>query len=106
LHRSADGRYLADGPFFPIDPDLLVERLGGLVPMDDEDLNAFWHHLSVDPAEILRTRTRQKMYLARYARQSIFEWEHRDVRDLQDSFEELVDLIKQENAVNRVQEDQ
>lgn len=61
--------------------------------------------IKIDPIERERDRTKQKVYLARYARQSLFEWEEREVTELQRYFEALADIIGQENSHTRMQED-
>jgi hypothetical protein len=67
---------------------------------------AFWDkRILVEPAEVERGRMMQKVYLARYARQSLFEWEHREVRELQEYYEALEDIVKQENGLSSMQED-
>lgn len=64
----------------------------------------FWD-VEIDPVELERARMKQKVYLARYARQDVFSWEDREVVELQRYFEELADIISQENAISRRQED-
>lgn len=54
---------------------------------------------------MLRVRTRQKIYLGRYARQDYFVWEHRELTDMLAAFEELCAIVSEENEVARVKED-
>jgi len=50
-------------------------------------------------------RLKQKVYLARYMRQDVFEWEHREVVELQAYFAAMSELIKGENELSRAGED-
>lgn len=50
----------------------------------------------IDPAEVLRWRTRQKMELGRYGRQSVLQWD--DVP--------LVEFLRYHSALIRVLEDE
>lgn len=59
----------------------------------------------IDPFEMEKLRRRQKMYLARYARQDVFAWEGREVVELDRHFEELAAMMEEENGVQRAQED-
>lgn len=83
------------------------ERIGRLLfQFTETPADACWDLLfRLDPDELLRARVTQKVYLARYARQSVFDWEHRDVRELQEYFTEMVKFIQRENAASRSQED-
>lgn len=66
----------------------------------------YWDkHALIDPDEVLKSRTMQKVYLARYARQSLFEWEDREVSELQTFFEALSEILKQENGLSSANED-
>jgi hypothetical protein len=64
---------------------------------------ALWD-VEVDPVELERARIKQKMYLARYARQDVFSWEHREVTELQRYFDELAAIVREENAISSAQE--
>lgn len=57
-----------------------------------------WHLFHVDdtPAEMLQKREQMKMYLARYGRQSIFEWDDRTPEDLQAAGQALAAVLKEE----------
>jgi hypothetical protein len=69
--------------------------------------DAIWQFLiaPIEPKERLAGRIKQKMYLARYARESVFGWEEREVSELDAYFVALVDLISKENELSRVSED-
>lgn len=88
------------------DLDELADSLGALlVASDDGTPLAGWHFIEVDPDELNRNRSRQRMYLARYGRQDYFVWESKDVQELDEAFEVLVEMIKQENELSREAED-
>ncbi len=60
--------------------------------------DAFWHlDIEIDAAEWLRFRAKQKVYLARYARQSLIQWDDVDVEEMQQYYDLLVEIIKGEN---------
>lgn len=86
------------------DPDDVEERLEILAFHCES--GPYWDKRAlIDPAEVTKSRTMQKVYMARYARQSVFDWEHREVRELQEYFEALSEIIKQENGLSSMQED-
>jgi len=53
---------------------------------------------SKDPARVIRDRLWMKMVLARYARVDPFSWEHRDVGEMRDAFEVVVEILKNEGG--------
>lgn len=62
-------------------------------------IDAFWHvTVEFDPVEMLRHRAKQKIYLARYGRQSVLQWGDVDVTELTEYFEVLSELISEENG--------
>ena len=65
-----------------------------------------WHlHVPIDPVEWLRWRAKQKVYLARYGRQSILQWGDVDVTEMAEYYELLVEIIRDENTVVGLTED-
>lgn len=54
---------------------------------------------------MLKKRTKQKIYLARYGRQSWSEWEHRDVTEIDEAFDALNELVGEENDLVSKSED-
>jgi hypothetical protein len=108
LHHCSDRRFLSTGDRpFPIDPDVVAERLERLMPRVGGSVDAIWQFLldPIDPKARLAGRIKQKMYLARYARESVFVWEHRDIGELDAYFAALVEIISKENELSRVSED-
>lgn len=68
--------------------------------------DACWHrNVRIDPGERLAMRTKQKVYLARYGRQDMFAWEHRELSELEAAFRALVELMRHENSLSRMGED-
>lgn len=66
---------------------------------------ATWDKLvEIDPDELLKRRLEQKVYLARYARQDLFGWEHRDVTELKAYHDALSELVRGENELSRAKE--
>jgi hypothetical protein len=57
------------------------------------------------PAELLKTRLEQKMFLARYGRVDPFAWESRDVNDLREHHRVLVEMLQRESAARSAVED-
>jgi hypothetical protein len=76
-----------------------MPRVGGIA-------DAVWQFLiePIDPQARLDARIKQKMYLARYGRESVFAWENRELSELDAYFKALVDLISKENAISSVTE--
>jgi len=77
-----------------------------LMPRGGSMSDAIWQFLIqlVEPKVRLESRVHQKMYLARYARESVFVWEDREVVELDAYFAALVTLISKENELSRVSE--
>ncbi len=91
----------------PLDPFLVEDRLGLVVPMrkgvgvvDAVSLSS----ARVDPAEFQKDRLRQKIYMSRYARIDVWSWEGRDVVDVREHFDAVVELVSRENAASRARE--
>jgi hypothetical protein len=106
LHRCADRRWLSGDGIEPIDPDVQEDRIAEAAYWTGGREDGYWHLLAdEDPAEAEKSRTMQKVYLARYARISPFEWEHRDVTELDQYFAALAELIQKENTLSRASED-
>lgn len=61
-----------------------------------------WHlFLGLEPAEVLKMRMKQKMYLARYGRQDIYQWEHREVIEIELAMQALTEIVKAENNLGQ-----
>ncbi len=58
------------------------------------------------PAELMKVRLEMKMFLARHGRIDPFAWEGRDVNELRDHHAALIEIMKRESSMQRVQEDQ
>ena len=48
---------------------------------------------------------KQKIQLARYARMDIFAWEHRPLRDLDQAYTALRELLEAEGSLTRASEE-
>lgn len=57
-----------------------------------------------DGALMMRARERQVVYLARYGRQSMLQWEDRPVRELDRWFGALKQLLDDEGAAGSIEE--
>lgn len=89
-----------------MDPLRRDERIDRIIPCTGSIADAYWHHLVMEePAQILKIRTRQRMYLARYARQDVHSWDDREISELQEYFLALSDMVGEENELNRARED-
>lgn len=78
---------------------------GSAYPTIGSGSAAVWDKLvELDPKERLKARLEQKVYLARYARQDVYGWEHRDVTELGEYYGALSELMKEENALARAKE--
>jgi hypothetical protein len=87
---------------FPLDPDLLYDRLNKVTYYHEGPVDAFWHYLvGSDPKEMLAFRMKQKVYLARYARISPEFWEDREVNELRAYYEATGNLVQMENDPSR-----
>ena len=82
------------------DPDQLEDSLKILSIYTDTYFDAFWHHIVlIDPDEVLRTRKFQKMQLARYGRQSIFDWDDVEVSELREWWDVLKEILESESPL-------
>ena len=52
-----------------------------------------------------RNRSRQKMYLARYGRQDYFVWDDKDVQELDEAYDVLIELLNAEKDITTMEED-
>lgn len=67
--------------------------------------DAHWPmELGVDPVARSRWRTKQMVYLGRYGHQDMNQWWSKDSGFLDECFEELVEIVKQENALVNLRE--
>ena len=82
---------------------LQLEALG----VDENPVSRCTKYLlvSLDPDEILRIRAKQKIHLARYARQSILQWDAVSVPEFLQYYELLVETIEAENKHSNGEED-
>ena len=65
-----------------------------------------WHHLLVlDPNELEKFRRHQIVALARYARAPLLAWDDVATTELRVWYDELKELLAQENAASRKMED-
>lgn len=81
-------------------------RLRRLNPHHGTSGDACWHAtVSIDPGGVLKTRARQKAYLARYGRQSLLQWEDREVAELVSSYVAVSELVGEENSLIKRGED-
>jgi hypothetical protein len=58
------------------------------------------------PAQLLATRLRQKLFLARYGRVDPFAWEGRDVNELRHHHDALIEIMQAESAARATAEEQ
>jgi hypothetical protein len=77
------------------DPDRVEDVVEGLVPSHNFDATFL---SEVDAEAILRNRLKMKVILSRHGRIDFHSWEHRDVREMAETFEELMEVIKVEGA--------
>lgn len=69
-------------------------------------VDAYWHHLiEIDVAEREKSRYRIKMFLARYGRQNVLQWDDVEVAEIRRYAEELSNLLTEENESSRVNEE-
>lgn len=87
---------------FPLDPDLVVERLDALMMNRKVDISLL---VEQSPVELTASRRRMKLQLSRYGRMDAFAWERRDVNELRFTYAELVDMMKEESALHRATEE-
>jgi hypothetical protein len=74
----------------------LKDRLNEVTFFFGSSADAFWHSLAgEDGTEVMKSRLKAKMYLAKYAHISPFEWEHREVSQLHEHFAALSEMIRE-----------
>ena len=66
-----------------------------------------WHHIEVDGGDLLKTRTKQKLQLARYGRQPFLarEWDDVCLEEFRGWYDALKELLDEESEVSRALED-
>ncbi len=65
-----------------------------------------WHlTIEIDPAGLEEKRVAQKSALARYGKQPWVQWDDVDLQELEAAYGGVVDLVRQENALSRANED-
>jgi hypothetical protein len=61
--------------------------------------------MNIDPFELEHARRKQKMWLARYARQSLLQWDDVPVREIREWVEVLRELLEGEDVFRRAEEE-
>ena len=65
-----------------------------------------WQFLvDIDPEQVLERRAMQRSALARYGKQPWSQWDAMFVEDIDEAFNGIVDLVRQENELARRGED-
>jgi hypothetical protein len=80
-----------------------VEDLFGVTGRKADALFTWVH--SQDPKELLKHNRWRKLYLARYARQSVLQWDDVPVAEIEAYVREIGDLLKRESELSRMSED-
>ena len=102
MRRCEKRSHLIGYPEAPLDPDLVSARIKEVAKFSgSRSWDSVWSffELEIDPQQLTKHRRFQRAYLARYARVSPFEWEGRDVSELDDMFRDVCEIIKAENAM-------
>jgi len=69
-------------------------------------VDAYWHHLvEIDVAEREKSRYRVKVFLARYGRQNMLQWDDVEVAEIRRYADELAEMLTEENESTRVSEE-
>jgi hypothetical protein len=98
LSRRQESGWLTDD-WDNIDPDVVHHSLKILSFHSESSVDAIWHMLiQWDPEDLLEARARQKMALARYARQDLHKWDDVEVREIRGWYNRLVELMNQESV--------
>jgi hypothetical protein len=95
MRGAADGRLTGRHSTFPPDCDWVDEQIELLVLSVGFDATLL---SKLDADKIVRNRLWKKMVLARYARIDPFAWEERDLRELDEHFEVIVEILKAEGG--------
>lgn len=104
MPRCEDGSAFLDNEAgLTVDPDYIDDVLAELMFHESEGapFNAAWNvFLDLDPEEMRRARLRQTIYLARYGRQSMVQWD--DVRLVRflELHAELSSFVGEENELS------
>ena len=98
--RRHNGQGWIEHPWETVDPDEVSDSLKILnTGSSGTWFDACWPLLvQIDPEAMLRARTQQKAYLARYGRQSWYAWEDREVADLEEAFSAIAEIVADENT--------
>lgn len=87
------------------DPDDTDDSLSRLSMWTRTIFDAVWtFYYDIDPDELLHIRRKEKMYLARYARQSLLQWDEVEVTEISAWVKVLREVISEENAVTTAEE--
>jgi hypothetical protein len=99
LLLGQDGDYwLERDPAETQDPDELEEWLAVVSVYTGHVTDAYWRLVvEIDIAEKEKWRRRQKMFLARYGRQSLLQWDDVEVAELDHYTDDLIELLKLES---------
>lgn len=89
----------SEGDGDPEDPREIEETLSKLMVLRGSFIDAHWHLFATSDAQLaIRARKRQIIFLARYGRQRIFDWLDRSVRELDEWFDALKELLDDEGG--------
>lgn len=95
-----------DEPGETPDPDVVDDSLKLLTHWEGDISDVMWRLVyNLDPFELREMREMQKMALARYAKQSLLQWDDVEVFEIASAYERLSKLFNNEGAVEGVGED-
>jgi len=87
------------------DIDVVYRSLNILSVYSDGPSDAVWHYLlDWNANEIRENREKKKMMLARYAGQSLLQWDDIETVEIDRYFEILREIIEQEHPIQTAQE--
>lgn len=106
MRCHADGRGWVTHAWESVDPDVLAASLNILHFHSGTAVDAYWHHLvTFDVVQYEKSRFRMKMFLARYGRQNVLQWDDVEVLEIRRYAEALSELLSEENETSRVTEE-
>lgn len=86
---------------------MIEEGLSVLSHHTGANIDAIWHLIlgeDFDPVSVAKTRRFQKMFLARYGKQSVLQWDDYPISEFTKDFTELVDIVTKENPITRMED--
>lgn len=86
---------------------MIEETLSVISQYTGSDIDAIWNLIlaeDLDPVEVGKTRRFQKMFMARYGKQSVMQWDDYPLSEFTKDFSELLEIVNKENPTTRLED--